>query len=204
MYKIVILHPAQSTNSPLKKSQLVLVRNFNLSYLRRLRPQALLNTLKCPCCLRWETIIWNFFLLIRLFVRVSMSYYQGKLNYFVLFGHDENPFNEGRPIADGWHEGKIANRGDENAFMSVCLPKKEKLPLEPKLRWSDENTFMKSFSSLQFCLHVNLFTYEGKIAYEGKIRVLKMPYWKHFYHLIGHFAFMDNFAFGDFLMPHVQ
>ena len=32
---------------------------------------------------------------------------------------DENAFIEGRPTANGWHEGKMADKSDENAFMSV-------------------------------------------------------------------------------------
>ena len=35
--------------------------------------------------------------------------------------HDENAFNDGRPTADGQHEGKMAHKIDENAFMKKIV-----------------------------------------------------------------------------------
>ena len=92
--------------------------------------------------------------------------------------------------AHGWVEGKIANRGDENAFMpvlsslyfnmafiSVCLP------LKAKLKWSDENAFM-SFAFLSICLPK-----KTTLPMKAKLEWWKCLHKGNFITSVGDFAF---------------
>ena len=50
-------------------------------------------------------------------------------------GRDENAFIEGRPTADGWHEGKMADKSDENAFTGFLIAVRLKLLMRYKNKW---------------------------------------------------------------------